>query len=318
MAAQRRHASRNVFVLLAASALLAPAALARDDDADALAGPRIKAQVETSPSLVTRDFQGKLQVLGERPEVAAVRLLQLDDATRAKVDQIITQRAALVSQITLEHYDLFAKFQAAFASGEVTPQTRRDRAAVVAELREVAKPLFKPAFVDTLAQELSAAQAEHLRAMVEEYRDAVIASEDAARSPREAKSNESVPPADTDSMTGMQEQTKPVRPRRARWGGGNINVSIRQQAYDLRQVGREMGRSFQTFIADKQERAEDLYARVEATPEQRAKIDAILRKDGEAAALMPTDAQRRERFERILALLTPEQRRKMLQDVRPR
>jgi Spy/CpxP family protein refolding chaperone len=179
---------------------------------------------------------------------------------------------------------------------------------MVRELREVAKPLFEPAFVDTLAQAMPPAFGSELRSMVTEYREALIASEAGNRGEQAAMGDGMTGErADSADAKRPQEGRRAARAERAR-------QAIDDQVYDVRQVGREMARSFQNFVADKQQKGEELYALVEATPEQRAKIDAILRADGEGAALIPTDAQRRERFQKILGVLTPEQRRKVLSE----
>ncbi len=281
-----------------------------DDDADSLAGPKIATKEADKRTIVRRDFQGKLERLEERPEIAAVRMLPLDEATRAKVDAIIAERAVVVSQITLENYETFLKMQGAFQGGPpTTAEARRERVAMVRELREVAKPLFEPAFADTLAQALPPASGSELRSMVTEYREALIASEAGNRGEQAAMGDEMTGErADSADAKRPQEGRRAARAERAR-------QAIDDQVYEVRQVGREMARSFQNFVADRQQKGEELYTLAEVTPEQRAKIDAILRADGEGAALMPTDAQRRERFQRILGVLTPEQRRKVLSEL---
>ncbi len=286
-----------------------------DDDADSLAGPKIAAKDAEKRTIVRRDFQGKLERLEERPEIAAVRMLPLDEATRAKVDAIIAERAVVVSQITLEHYELFAKFQGAFAPGPVSAESRRERVALVRELREVAKPLFEPAFVETLAKAMPEEHGNELREMVGAYREAVMASDAAERGGQTETRDETMMSGEAEGAKAADEEKSPTEGRRG-GRGDRMRRAIDAQVYEVRLVGREMGKSFQTFIADKQQRAEDLYALVDVTPEQRAKIDAIVRKDGEAAALMPTDAQRRERFQKILAVLTPEQRKKFMDTYR--
>jgi hypothetical protein len=283
-----------------------------DDDADSLAGPKIAAKDAEKRTIVRRDFQGKLERLEERPEIAAVRMLPLDEATRAKVDAIIAERAVVVSQITLEHYELFAKFQGAFAPGPVSAESRRERVALV---REVAKPLFEPAFVETLAKAMPEEHGNELREMVGAYREAVMASDAAERGGQTETRDETMMSGEAEGAKAADEEKSPTEGRRG-GRGDRMRRAIDAQVYEVRLVGREMGKSFQTFIADKQQRAEDLYALVDVTPEQRAKIDAIVRKDGEAAALMPTDAQRRERFQKILAVLTPEQRKKFMDTYR--
>lgn len=298
----------RVVTVVGAMAVLAGGARA-DDDADSLAGPKIAAKDAEKRTIVRRDFQGKLERLDERPEIAAVRLLPLDEATRAAVDKIIAERAVTVSQITLENYEAFVRMQAAFQGGApATAEARQERLAIVRELREIAKPLFEPPLVETLGKVMPSEHAEELRAMVAEYREAITASEAAERARQsgdEAMTGEKTMEADEREATTQRAGRRAAR-------GERMRRLIDEQIYEVRQVGREMARSFQNFVADKQQQGEELYALVEATPEQRAKIDAILRADGEGAAIMPTEAQRRERFQKILAVLTPEQRRKFM------
>ncbi|HLP84365.1 MAG TPA: hypothetical protein VK157_08440, partial [Phycisphaerales bacterium] len=171
--------------------------------------------------------------------------------------------------------------------------------------------------VDTVASALPESQATQLRDMVKEYRDAAIATESntrgaAANTEQPATDNAAEPAADAmmkDDPSAPAASRKPP-------AGARLREQIEGQIYDLRLAGREVNRAFQTFIADKQEQGERFLTLIDATPEQRAKIDKILRDKGEAALINPTPAQRQENFQRILAELTPQQRRKLLAEYR--
>ena len=58
-----------------------------------LGGPAVTA-VETAPTLVERDLEGKVKRLTVSPAEAAVKLLKLDASTRAKVDVVLVDNAA--------------------------------------------------------------------------------------------------------------------------------------------------------------------------------------------------------------------------------
>lgn len=307
-------------VITAVGVLAALAGTARaDDDADALAGPKTSVAAPARLTIVKRDFQGRLEQLDERPEVAAVRLLTLDDPTRAKVDALLSERADVVASLATEHYSEIFKLQSELqvqsAGGAISRDARRARREILLQLREIAKPLLTPPLVETLASALPESQATQLRYMVKDYRDAAIASESNARSAgtqQSATDNAADPAADT----MMKDDPATPAVSRKQPAGARLREQIEGQIYDLRLAGREVNRAFQTFIADKQEQGERFLTLIDATPEQRAKIDKILREKGEAALINPTPAQRQENFQRILAELTPQQRRKLLAEYR--
>lgn len=307
-------------VITAVGVLAALAGTARaDDDADALAGPKTTVAAPARLTIVKRDFQGRLEQLEERPEVAAVRLLTLDDPTRAKVDALLSERAAVVASLATEHYSEIFKLQSELqvqsAGGAMSRDARRARREILLQLREIAKPLLTPPLVETLASALPESQATQLRDMVKEYRDAAIASESNARG---AGTQQPATDNAVDSAADAMMKDDPAAPAASRKppAGARLREQIEGQIYDLRLAGREVNRAFQTFIADKQEQGERFLTLIDATPEQRAKIDKILREKGEAALINPTPAQRQENFQRILAELTPQQRRKLLAEYR--
>jgi Spy/CpxP family protein refolding chaperone len=112
---------------------------------------------------------------------------------------------------------------------------------------------------------------------------------------------------------GMQADRRDTLRERAHT---RANENMQHAREETIEVLREMGRSFAGFVNERRERLETLLASINATPEQRAKIDAIIRKDGDAAALQPTDAQRASMLREIIGVLTPEQRKQFLQDRR--
>jgi hypothetical protein len=302
-----------ILVTVVGCATCAATAVSSDDDADSLAGPKVVAPTDKKLSIVRRDFQGHVEQLEERPEIAAARLLTLDDATRAKVDEAIAKRAVLVSQITLDNYETFLKLQSEFAGGPpTTAEQRQQRMASVRTLREFAKPLFEPAFAEALAALVPTEQAKHFRAMVSEYKDAIVSME-AARGKATRAGEDKADQTDEAMGDGMSEV---ATTRRGSARAERIRARIDNEVFEVRQVGREMGQAFNAFAEQRQRQGEELYTLIDATPEQRAKIDKIVRERGETAALKPSEEHRREIFQRVLKELTPEQRRKLLDEYR--
>jgi Spy/CpxP family protein refolding chaperone len=72
-----------------------------------------------------------------------------------------------------------------------------------------------------------------------------------------------------------------------------------------------LGRALRVIVEERQEKFDELVQTVGPTPEQEAKIQAILRDQGAAGQLKPTPAQRTESFRKIMDVLTPAQRQKL-------
>jgi hypothetical protein len=309
---------------------------AHADDSAALAGPSVApvkqqgeegSEMQPRASIVRRNFQGEVELIeDQRIEVAAVRAMKLDDATRVKIDTLLAERSALTSRLTLENYELFIKLQGSFQAGEPSTQdARRERMTLVRELRTAVKQLLEPTLLDALAAQLNAAQAQELRGIVAEYRDATKDVRDRKLQQRRGNRDETMPDAkreaDVESKqsdeasddAGMQADRRDTLRERAHT---RANENMQHAREETIEVLREMGRSFSGFVNERRERLETLLASINATPEQRAKIDAIIRKDGDAAALQPTDAQRASMLREIIGVLTPEQRKQFLQDRR--
>lgn len=313
------------------------AASALGDDSAALGGPSVVPGAESAksgasaaakdaatdmtamqtakPTIVQRNFQGEVALIeDQRIEVAAVRALKLDDATKAKVDELLRARATLTSKLTLSHYDKFIALQGMFASGEpASAEARRERQTAVREMRELVKPLIEPSLMDGLAAEVGEQHATVLRAMVEEYRDATkdirakrgggSVGRDSGGAPGAVKEDvrEGV-----DSEKGNASGTLRGRLAQRQQRGANEG---RRQIEETLEVLREMGRSFKTFVEERRDRFESLLAVVNASPEQRAQIDKIISKDGDLAKLQPTEEQRGRMMREVMKVLTAEQQK---------
>jgi hypothetical protein len=300
--------------------LMSNAALAASDDADALAGPKVgdgAAQSvplegrsttmdeapKTRPSIVHRGFHGEVTLIeDQRIEVAAVRAMPLDDAVRARVDAVLAERASQVSHAMLEHYELFLQLQSALQFGQPTGTTQERRAqrerlrSLSKQMQEAISPLLNPPLIDRLAKELPEADATQLREIVAEYHEAAAP---AMQERREQAGRSS-------ALNARAKQ--PARANAAR------KEVASQHLTELRATVREMARSLASLVQERRERLESLLGTIEATPEQRSKIDAIVRRDGNA--LQPTQEQRDSALRDILALLTLEQRRALLTALR--
>ncbi len=279
----------------AAAALCLSAACAADqpasppEPANPLAGPRVaekKAEVRT---LVERDMAGKLVRLERRPEALAVGLLGLAGAEREKADAALAERAKVVSRVLWANLNDFLAVQGALQAGD-----RATAASLIMKLRPALSDLLDPPLVDRVAGALPAEKQGAYRDMVAEYTRALAEEEpgpagDAASGP--ARSRPLVPPA-----------------RRV-----EMNLTL-----------RELARSLGDTVNERKERTEEIVRLSEATPEQAEAIRAAARTVAERALAegraqyTPSPEQRAELMRKIAAVLTAEQRGKLVEGLRAR
>lgn len=265
-------------VLCAAGGMVAsgePSDATPSQDAAPLGGPSATAPkpVATVPlSIVERDFEGKLIKIDRRPEVAAVEKLALTVEKRKEIDDFLTARFAKVSAFTKEHYDLFIKLQ-----GARQAQSREELPSLMRQMREAAGDFVNKPLVDELAALVSKEQGENLRRMVREYM-----VESAKSEPRQGPAGAGPGRADGPPVEGPRAE---------------LNLFI-----------REMARGFAAMVAERKQQSDEQFKRVQATPEQEAKIRAIIRSYNTSPGTELTREQRMEMTQKILAELTPEQR----------
>lgn len=253
------------------------------DDADLLRGPSVAPRTAQA-SLVQRGFDGELVRLEERPEVAALRLLELDEPTRAAVDAIVLERSVRASELASEHARLVLGIRSTLAS-----QDRRAIAQLMREVRSAFEPLMEPRFRDVLAEALPAEPRGEFVRMVDGYVEALAAE------PMEGAG-------------GMME-------RRERGMGGERSrrfAGMETIRVELQLTMTEVLLAYRATIEEAQAMGDAFYEAIDATPEQRAKIQSLfmarspLSGDKENA----TGESRRALIAEVYALLTPEQRRK--------
>jgi hypothetical protein len=256
-----------------ASLALSPARTSAEPPADEalLAGPSV---VETTPTptLVKRDMSGNLEILDRRPEIAAVDLLGLTPQERAPIDEMLTQRAAAVSSLLRDHYPLFLKLQGA-RQGRAGPM---EMAPLIQEFRPLASDLLEPPLADRITPMLPDAKRPVFRNLIDEYLAAW-----------------------SDNMA--RERSDGMGPARATPAGGPQSG----QRTEIGLLLREIARTLAATVEQRREQTDALLKRVQATPEQEAKIRAILRGAGGPDA---TEESRRDVRRRIAEVLTAEQR----------
>jgi hypothetical protein len=278
----------------------APAAPPATTDAHPLGGPRVESRPEAR-TLVRRAMGGELEALDQRPEAAAVELLDLSERERADVQRVLEARAALVSKVLSEHYDLVLRAQG-LRQAMQEGGDRREAAGLLRDLREAVQPLLEPALRTQVAAVLNPSSRAEFERLVDEYM-AALAQEG-------ARGGDGSRPARRGARANGEE------------GAGAMGEGFARRRVEMVLVQREMGRALQGAVAMRQEQVAEFFKAIGATPEQEAKLRAIMQRGMRDAAAAgddaPGDSARGERLRRILAELTPEQRRAALQHFRGR
>lgn len=309
------HNSIRLLAILAVCGLATLPTLAQSAEAtpsdNPLAGPSV--DVATKPSLVKRDFEGKLTRLETRPEAAAVELLTLAPEQRTRVDEVFQRRSADVERITTENIELFLKLQASRQGGD-----RQEMMTLMRDFRVVAEPLLKPSLFNQVRDVLPQDQRAEFARLVDEYIVALAAEPDPMggmgmqRGQRRgiggdaAREAEGQPAPDPDTDTRMGDG-----PKEGARNGPPSGAPARRRV-EMNLLIREMARGFGDMVEERREHTDEMLKAISATEEQEAKIRTILREAAEAKSGKLTSEQRSEQFRRIMQELTPEQRRALM------
>lgn len=313
MRTAKSHNSIRVLALVIASGIAASSLCARTAEVPSsvnpLAGPSVDAAA--TPTLVKRDFEGKLERIEMRPEFAAIELIPLKPEERGRVDEVLARRAADVQRVTMDNHELFLKLQGARQGGD-----RREMMTLMRDFRDVAEPLLKPSLFNQIRDVLPADQRAEYARLVDEYLAALAVEPDpmgsmwTRRGQRRgiggdaAREAAGTPAPDTDSRMGDGPKEG------ARTGPPSGMIARRRVEMNL--LIREMARGFGEMVEERRENTDELLKAINATDEQEAKIRAIIRDGGETAALKLSAEQKTERFRKIMAELTPAQRRALM------
>ncbi len=154
-------------VMAAAAVIAVGLSLTRQGADHLLAGPTI-VEASRAPSIISRDNSGRIEELAE-PELVAVRLLPLNDESRAVVESLHAQRREIFSRISREQLGELLKVQAGFA----TPPPSAGTVFRALRLLGAYKPYLDRGTLLDEAGPILAGQAPEARRMVGEYTLAV-------------------------------------------------------------------------------------------------------------------------------------------------
>lgn len=263
---------------LVCTALLWPAlALAQSDrgssDREVLAGPKVAPA--SAPSLVERDFTGRVKRLDLPPEEAALALLDLDSEAREATTRILNERAAIMDRIVRDNIDLLLRF--------VTARQGGDRAAILSLLAEFSAKLepvhARGELVDELHDALPPAARGTFTSLVSDYRRAIA----------------------DEAVADAKAKGERARPRA---------IAARERLADL---GLEVKRSYERQIGAGQKELDELIAELNLSSEQEAFVRNLVIEHVQKTKGKPTPAQQRQLVVTIMARLTAEQNKIVLE-----
>jgi hypothetical protein len=243
---------------------------------DPMSGPKVEPK-PGEPTLIKHDFNGHLMPTAIPPEEAALDLIGLDAGEKEAVNAILSQRAAVLDNIVSENLPLLLKLQGVRKGDNQTEQMQaiKDLYKAFAPLRDMGSLRQQVILV------IGADKATKYNQLLNEYWQSIM---------QEA--------IETEKIRGKTPTESEVK---GKW--------------TLLVAGQEIHRSYDRQIAAKSEQLNDLLAKLNATPEQDAKIRALTSDYFQKTLGKPTAAQRRELFRGILKELNEDQRMVLLQEL---
>src|SRR6185369_6731089 len=204
-----------------------------------------------------------------------------------------------------EQYELFLKIQNARQSGAKPSEVRP----LMREFRGYAQPLLENPLEDQVDKTLPEAKRAEFRRLVDEYKRVTAAEEPGGmgagngtgggggRGKGGADDAKPDAAANPPAPAGKSPAEGPIPPR-----------------VEMNLLLREMWRALNAMVTERKEHLSALLKAVDATPEQEGKIQAIVREQAEgkekagAGIRERTPEERLAVWEKIMAVLTPEQR----------
>jgi hypothetical protein len=261
-------------------------------DETPLKGPTV-ATPSARPTLVQRDFAGKVIRLEMSPAEAAVKLLKLDDATRAKVDAVIQERSALLDKIVTDNLELLVKLQGARENPDQKEYGRLTR-----ELAEKSTPLAqRGALAVELAGVLPADANTELKRLIQEYWKAIV-DEDTAKpaSQREPSEMDQPPSAPASDPAAKRE-------------------AMRDEVRKM--TGLEVKRAYERTIGARARDFDALIKDLNLSPEQESKIRKIVGDSFQKTYGKETAQERSRIFWLVYQALDADQQKALIAKVSP-
>lgn len=255
--------------------------------ADPLSGPRV-APAAAGPSIVERDFEGRLRFPEVRPEEAALAKLDLTPEEKGATQGILAERAAMFDALVRENLDLLIKGMSVRESGDVEAM-----AGVLQEYNTALRPIVaRGQLADQLEKALPAPKGEQLQSMMREYWRAVYDDANAGAE---------------DTVSPQRNLPGHVGPR----GRHTMHGVLTQEA--IRLLGTEVKAAYDRLARQGSQQLEETIKALDLSPEQEGKVRSLVTDYVQESKLNPTPAQQAALFRKVMAELTPDQRAKMME-----
>lgn len=241
-----------------------------------LSGPKVEPAAEAA-TLIRVGYSGRIErVADAQPEVAALELVELDAEGRGRIEDRLEARAAFIDAAVLEHYETLLELYTAFGAGD-----EREIIRLYLEFASHLQPLFKEG---GLGRQLASEMAEQTRAeygrLLREYYASV--ARDILDHPEDDRGN---PPE-------------------------NAAAAIRN--YKIQLLMEEVGRSFARIVRQKTQEYEEVLTALRLSPEREGQIRASVEQFAQEFGFNPNEAQKRQIFQRLMTLLEPGERQRLL------
>ncbi len=268
----------------------AAASEAAPPPAEVLSGPSVDdAETAVPASLVRRDFAGALEPLDAPPAEVALALLDLSAEERARTAALLDERAAAMERVVRANLRNTQLLEAATATPAAAPPHRaaagRDRIASVQQgvMRSIRDELGDEPLVEQLAAVLAPGHADELRRLVRDYTTAAVAERAAALA---------------EAGEGRSDLGRRIR------AGAEHRIDL---------FRRDVERTLQRIIEGGTRDVDRIVEHLKLTPEQANEVRTILQRFGERTMLDPTERDGVNLYLELRAVLTMEQRAKLLE-----
>jgi hypothetical protein len=262
--------------ILIACLLAATASAPAQEDASLLAGPSVSEEAPTT--LVRLGYDGAIERPGVRIEEAALELLELDASARARVDEIVAERAAILDKAVIENIELLVEFQSAKSAGDEL----RQAALIGRFVRSLAALEERGSLREELGRALGDDEKARFESLIDEYNQAILAeARDAAKE------------------------------------RGERFIQFRfVQIERLKVLGQEIKRSYDRQIGSRTEDFERLLAALALSPEREAEVRRVVTDFARRTLLNPDEKDRAGLFIRIASMLSADERRRLVEFAR--
>ena len=249
---------------------------AEPKDPNVLRGPKVEEEAKAR-TLVSRDYQGKLVRLEVDPAQAALDLIELDPKDREAAHKIILERDALIDKLVFDNLKTIAELAQARQAGDAETTSR-----LIKDLWDKSAPWRERGrLADELARVLPDDKARQLKSLVDEYVRAAV-------------------------------EDRRAQPGKDGKAPGALGAVL---AEGLEGFGREIKRSYERVFLSQAKDFDALIAKLQLTPEQESKVRQLVGDLFQKTYGKPTKAQSSKVFLQVYALLDPEQRRMLAEQI---